>query len=211
MNLISLIPILVLLSAGLHIRADLKQFTKLTYLFKPLTLIIIILFSFLQVSEVSSFYKMMIIFGLFFSMGGDIFLMLPSDKFLHGLASFLVAHIFYLLAFISDSALPANLLYLIPVLVIGAIILRILLPRVKGKTVPVVVYALILMLLLWQSMGRLELSYTHSSIVALIGSIFFISSDVTLVFNRFVKELPNGQLFILSTYYIAQVFIASSI
>lgn len=209
--IIHLIPILALISAVSHIRADLKHLTKQTYLFKPLTLVIIIIFSFFQVSEVSFFYKVMIISGLAFSMLGDIMLMLPTDKFLHGLASFLVAHIFYLIAFVSDSAFPVNFLYLIPGLIIGAIILSILLPRIEGKTIPIVIYSLVLVLLLWQSMGRLELSHSHSSIVALIGSIFFISSDVTLVFNRFVKKLKSGQLFILSTYYIAQLLIAYSI
>ncbi|NQT61855.1 MAG: lysoplasmalogenase [Candidatus Marinimicrobia bacterium] len=188
-----------------------KHLTKQTYLFKPLTLVIIILFAFFQVSEVSLFYKVMIISGLAFSMLGDIMLMLPTDKFLHGLASFLLAHILYISAFVSDSTFPVNYLYLIPLLIIGALILRTLLPRVGGKTVPVVLYSLILVMLLWQSIGRVELSYGHSSFVALIGSIFFISSDVALVLNRFIKKHKDSQLLILSTYYIAQLLIAYSI
>ncbi len=180
-------------------------------MFKPLTLILIILFGLFQVSEVSFFYKMMIIYGLAFSMLGDIMLMLPTDKFLHGLASFLLAHIFYIIAFVSDSAFPVNYLYLIPGLILVVIVLRVVLPRVAGKTVPVVIYSIVLLLLLWQSTGRLELSFNHSSLVALIGSILFISSDLILVINRFVKKLKNGQLFILSTYYMAQLFIAYSI
>jgi len=193
------------------LRADSKKLTRQAYLFKPLTLILLILFSVLQAPEVSLFYKMMIISGLAFSMLGDIMLMLPTDKFLHGLASFLVAHILYLMAFISDSAFPVNYLFLIPALIIGAIILRILLPRVKGKVIPVLLYSLVLTLLLWQSAGRLELSYSHSSLVALIGSVFFICSDIILVFNRFVKKYKRGQLIILSTYYVAQLLIAYSI
>lgn len=209
--IIHIIPVLAIISAILHIRADSKQLTKQTYIFKPLTLVLIILFSIFQVPEVSIFYKMMIIYGLAFSMLGDIMLMLPTDKFLHGLASFLIAHVFYIIAFVSDSIFPANILYLIPGLIIGVIIMRILLPRVKGKTIPVVIYSLVLIFLLWQSTGRLDLIYTHSSLVAFIGSIFFIGSDVTLVFNRFVGKLKDGQLIILSTYYLAQLLIAYSI
>lgn len=209
--IIHLLPILALISAGLHIRADLKQLSKQAYLFKPLTIVIIILFGIFQVSEVSFLYKVMIISGLAFSMLGDVMLMLPTDKFLQGLASFLVAHILYLIAFISDSAFPVNYLFLIPGLIIGVILLKILLPRVGKKTVPVIVYSMILVLLLWQSMGRLELSLSHSSLVALIGSMIFISSDIILVFNRFVKQHPYGQIYILSTYYIAQLCIAFSI
>lgn len=209
--IIHLLPILAIVSAVLHIRADFKHLVKQSYLFKPLTLMLIILFGLLQTPEVSSLYKAMIISGLAFSMIGDIMLMLPSDKFLQGLASFLVAHVFYLVAFISDSGFPVSFLYLLPGLVIGAFILRILLPRVGNKTVPVLIYSLILVLLLWQSAGRVELNFNHSSLVALIGSIIFISSDITLVFNRFVKQHRMGQLYILSSYYIAQILIAYSI
>jgi len=209
--LINIIPALALISAGLHIRADWKHLSKQAYLFKPLTLIIIILFSIVQIPEVSAFYKIMIICGLVFSMLGDVLLMLPSDKFLQGLAFFLVAHLFYLFAFISDSVFPVNFLYLIPGVVIGAFILKTLFPKVEGKTIPVLIYSLILMILLWQSMGRLELSFSHSSIIALIGCVFFVSSDIILVFNRFVKKHKAGQLIVLSTYYIAQVLIAYSI
>lgn len=208
---IHLLPLLAIVSAVLHIRADLKHLVKQTYLFKPLTLVLIILFSLFQVSEISMFYKVMIIAGLSFSMFGDIMLMLPSDKFLQGLASFLIAHIFYLIAFVSDSEFPVSYLYLIPGLIIGAFILRILLPQVGNKTVPVLIYSLILILLLWQSAGRLALNLNHSTLVALIGSIIFIGSDITLVFNRFVKQHRNGQLYILSSYYIAQLLIAYSV
>jgi uncharacterized membrane protein YhhN len=141
---------------------------------------------------------------------GDIFLMLPSARFLSGLSSFLITHIAYMIALISDQGFQLNFLYLIPVIVYGVILLRILLPHTGSNTIPVIIYSIILMLLLWQAISRVEVSPTHSATVAMIGVILFVLSDSILSFNRFVKSFGSAQLIILGTYYAAQLFIAFS-
>jgi len=205
------ITILVLIFAFLHIHADYKKQRYRTYIFKPLTISLIILIGIIQTAEVSSVYRYLIISGLVFALIGDIFLMLPSDRFLYGLSCFLVTHIFYILAFISDSSFPINYLFLIPGLIVGIIILKLLLPYAGIKTIPVIIYTLILAFLLWQAVGRIDESFSHSSVVAFVGTIFFIFSDVTLAFNRIVRKFAGAQLFILSSYYSAQLLIVYSI
>ena len=66
-------------------------------------------------------------------------------------------------------------------------------------------------ILLWQAIGRLDGSFTHSPLTAFIGTIFFIFSDVMLAFNRIVRNFKNAQVLILSAYYTAQLFIAYSV
>ena len=95
-----IITVLVITSAILHIRSDYKQTTYQTYIFKPLTISLIILIAIIQTVEVSSVYQYLIISGLFFALIGDLLLMLPADRFLYGLACFLVTHIFYISAFL---------------------------------------------------------------------------------------------------------------
>ncbi len=209
--LLFIVTILVIISAILHIHADYKKQRYQTYIFKPLTISLIILIGIIQTAEVSSVYRYLIISGLVFALIGDIFLMLPSDRFLYGLSCFLVTHIFYILAFISDSSFPINYLFLIPSLIVGIIILKLLLPHTGTKTIPVIIYSIILLFLLWQAVGRIDESFTHSSIVAFVGTIFFIFSDATLAFNRFVRNFAGSQLLVLSTYYSAQLFIVYSI
>ncbi len=209
--LIHIIPILVIVSATLHIRSDLRQKRLQTYVYKPLTIMLIILFCFLQKPEVSTFYRNMIVAGLVFSLLGDTFLMAAADRFLHGLASFFVAHVLYLIAFISDSVFPPDVVYIIPGLIAGVIVLWVLLPKVGRKTIPVVLYTIVLILLFWQSLGRMGLVNTHSSIVAFAGTLLFILSDVTLVLYRFVGNRKKPQVFILSSYYLAQLLISFSV
>ncbi|MGD9487231.1 MAG: lysoplasmalogenase [Calditrichaceae bacterium] len=209
--ILSAISVLVIITAILHIIADYKKQRYQTYIFKPLTIGLIILIAFIQPAEVSPAYRYLIIAGLFFAFIGDIFLMLPSDRFLFGLSSFFVTHVFYIVAFLSDSSFPVSYIYLIPGLILSVVFLKILLPHARLKTVPVIIYSMILVFLLWQATGRMEEMFTHSSIIALIGTLLFVFSDVVLAYNRFVRKFRSAQLIILSTYYTAQLLIAYSV
>ncbi len=74
---------------------------RLFYLIKPLTMVLICLTAILGGNDLSV-YKIMIIGGLVCSLAGDIFLMLPADRFLPGLIAFLFAQLCYITAFAAD-------------------------------------------------------------------------------------------------------------
>ncbi|PJA52007.1 MAG: lysoplasmalogenase, partial [Candidatus Marinimicrobia bacterium CG_4_9_14_3_um_filter_48_9] len=65
-----------------------------------------------------SAYSVLIMAGLIFSLGGDIALMLPHDRFVMGLGSFLIAQIIYTFAFISRVA-EFSILLLLPLIAYG--------------------------------------------------------------------------------------------
>ncbi len=92
--------ILVLASALLTIWAAHTDARSRLYLFKPLTTSLIILTALWLPDAVPQPYKVLVVTGLAYSLAGDIFLMLPSDRFIFGLGSFLVAHILYAGAFV---------------------------------------------------------------------------------------------------------------
>jgi len=144
-------------------------------------------------------------------MAGDTYLMLPSDKFINGLISFFVAHLFYIAAFMSDGGIPRNILFVIPGLLVGIIYLRVLLPKTGGMSIPVVFYTVVLVLLLWFSLERISYSGSESSELALAGAIFFLISDAILGINRFVKNSKGAQVTLLASYYLAQLLLASSV
>ena len=131
-----------------------KNLTQ-TYIFKPLTTLSIIALCLVQSPEVALLYQYVVLAGLVFSLGGDVFLMLPSDQFIKGLVSFLLAHICYIVAFSSECGFRLHLVYIVPIIGIGIIILRILLPHTGKMTVPVIVYSIVILMMLWQCFLRL--------------------------------------------------------
>jgi uncharacterized membrane protein YhhN len=208
---IVVLTILTALSEFLCIRARLSGPRLVHYIFKPLTMVFIILIALQKEPSASSFYKYMIVAGLLLSLAGDIFLMLPSDKFVPGVFSFLIAHLFYITAFWTEGTHASSFLYLIPFLLHGAVMLSILLPHLGKMKLPVLVYMLALLLMGWQALNRWAGSDQPGSLSALIGAILFVASDSILAIDRFRKSFDRAHLYILLTYFTAQWFIAFSV
>jgi uncharacterized membrane protein YhhN len=208
---IVLLSLLVAVSAVLHLRAEAYGPRRHLYLFKPLTVILIILIALQTKNSVSPFYKYAILGGLVFSLVGDIFLMLPSDRFINGLVSFLLAHLFYIAAFtFAGAPRTINFLYAIPFLVYGAVMLRILLPGLGSMKAPVMIYMLVILLMAWQALNRWAATGEQGSALAFAGAMLFVASDSLLAVNRFRKAIGGAQLYIMSTYFMAQWLIALS-
>jgi uncharacterized membrane protein YhhN len=201
---------LTIISALLHLRAERYGPKRLIYLFKPLTIFLIILIASRSKHTVPEFYRYMIIAGLVCSLAGDIFLMLPADRFRSGLACFLFAHLFYIAAFKAEGAGRPALLYALPFLIYGAVMLRTLLPGLGSMKTPVIIYMLVIMLMAWQALNRWAAAGEEGSALAFTGALLFVVSDSILAWNRFKRPLPSAQLYIMSTYFTAQLLIALS-
>ena len=133
------LTLLAILSTGLHIRAEYYGPRYHVYLFKPLTMAFILLMAIQAGGPDLSCYKVAIIAGLVSSLAGDVFLMLPSDRFIPGLVSFLVAHLFYIAAFTSGTGFGFSWRLLAPCVICGILIFGILAPHLGEINLPVVV------------------------------------------------------------------------
>ena len=80
----------------------------LVYAAKPLATLLILALACLAPAGADPRVARWIFLGLVCSLAGDVLLMLPSDRFAAGLASFLVAHLCYIAAFTRRGGLPAG-------------------------------------------------------------------------------------------------------
>jgi uncharacterized membrane protein YhhN len=210
--LVIVLTLLALVSAVLCIRAESVGPRRNVYLFKPLTLAWIILIALQAKHPVSAAYQYLIVAGLLCSLLGDIFLMLPSDRFIPGLLSFLLAHVFYIAAFTSGATVHLNALwYAIPFLVYGGTMLWVLLPHLGRMKLPVVIYMLVILVMAWQASVRCRETEQAGSALAFFGALLFTASDSILALNRFRGRVEHAQFYILSTYFTAQWLIALSV
>ena len=181
------------------------------YIFKPLTMILILLIAMKNGQPDPSHYSWLIIGGLVFCLIGDIFLMLPSDCFVAGLISFLIGHIVYISAFTIGKEFSLTLWLLIPFMIYGALMYRILFPTLHEMKIPVFVYTVVIVVMAWQAWERWYVFRENPALYASVGAVFFLASDSVLAFNRFRKEFRHAHVFILSTYFLAQWMIALSV
>jgi len=142
--------------------------------------------------------------GLLFSGVGDILLQVDGARlFVHGLGAFLIAHLFYIAAFIRRPALVrARMAILAAITAYGCIMGVLLLPRLGDMLVPVTIYLVIIL-----GMGISASLGTENHALVIAGACFFIVSDSLIAVNRFLAPLPLSGYLVMGTYYAAQLFI----
>ena len=206
------LTLLIAASAVLAIRAHYVGAggRRQVYLFKPLTTALILTLAVLTPSA-DPRYQAAIAVGLVLSLAGDVFLMLPRDRFLPGLVSFLLAHIAYLIAFTSGQGSEAAVGPFIAYGIVGAAIFALLWPGLSRRLrVPVAVYVVVITLMAGVALARwLELGDRHA-LAAALGAAFFVVSDALLALDRFRWSFRSARAAVLGTYWAAQYLIALS-
>lgn len=146
--------------------------------------------------------RFLLILGLLASMTGDVVLMLPSDRFVPGLASFLVAHLLYICALL---ALGVDLRGVASGAFVMAIVLLVIGRRVvdgarshdRAVAAPVTAYMVVLAAMVAIAVGT-------GRPIAVLGAAAFAFSDTILGWTRFVHDLPNGRVIVMVTYHLGQ-------
>ncbi len=206
-----LLSVLALVSGIICIYADYAGKRQLVYVFKPLTMVFIIILAISQDSTVSDTYKWLIIIGLLFSIMGDVWLMLPQDYFIRGLVSFLIAHLFYIAGFLSINTDFSTFLVRLPLVLVAGGVFMYLRPHLGKYFGPVVVYMLVILGMGLFAPNRYFEFEDSAGLAAVAGAVLFMLSDSVLAINKFAKPFLAAQGIILSTYFVAQGLIALSI
>jgi uncharacterized membrane protein YhhN len=197
--------------ALLHIRAEYFGPQWQIYLFKPLTMGLILLLAFRAWLPERSRCGLIIQAGLICSLAGDVFLMLPSDRFIPGLVCFLIAHLFYIAAFRQGLPFKVSFMPLAPFLLYGGLMTASLYPYLGAMKLPVFVYTAVIVTMGWQACSRWRQLRTRSALLAFLGVILFILSDSVLALDRFRSRFATAPAVLLGSYYTAQWLIARSI
>ncbi|MEJ2342878.1 MAG: lysoplasmalogenase [Gemmatimonadales bacterium] len=170
----------------------------LVYVFKPLATALVLSVA-VAAGAFATTYGRLVALSLVFSLAGDVFLMLPKDRFINGLLSFLVAHVVLSVAF-ALQATGLSWWLLLPVIA-GTGMYMALAPHLGRMKIPVVVYITVIAAMAWFALERWHLQGSTSAALAASGSVLFLLSDSTLALNRFRAKFRLAELLVLSTYY----------
>ncbi len=189
---------------------DNKDGMKIRYITKPFLMPLLGLF-YISGNPAINWW---VVVGIIGGFGGDICLMMPDPKntkkfFRIGLVSFLLGHVFYIVAFIVAADGFQNyriwsFFLTIPYMVIGALVYPRLTKHTGKMTKAVTIYLIIIILMsistsfLWGAREPLGVVF------AMIGALIFMISDTLNAFNKFANPIPNERLYTMSTYLIGQ-------
>jgi uncharacterized membrane protein YhhN len=195
-----------------------KRWKRLRYLAKPA--VMLVLLAWLLSEGGLQGQLLWFALGLVFSLTGDVFLILPEDRFLYGLVSFLLADLCYIAGF--NTSLPplnvASLALAVLIAMTGAQIYRRLVPALEQRGLerlktPVLAYVIVHGTMLFSALLTLVRPDREwlpaAAVLASAGALLFFSSDLILAWNRFVAELSWGDLKVIITYHLGQIAITA--
>lgn len=182
----------------------------MNFVFKPLATIGVIIYAWDRGRD-RLLQRRWILIGLLLSLVGDIALLWPDKGFLPGLVSFLLAHLAYLVAFTRTQRLAARVApFAVYALVAGGVLWQLWPGVPAGLRGPVGGYVIFLAAMAAQAAVLWRSGEPRAGWLALGGALF-VCSDALLATNKFAGPLPLASLWILSTYWLAQVMIATSL
>ncbi|WP_442602386.1 lysoplasmalogenase [Paenibacillus sp. KN14-4R] len=206
--------IFAILVTGLtHLATLSLDSTALHWVFKLLPMLFIIVLALRsEPADRSRKYKALVVIGLVFSILGDAFLLNVGDRwFMLGLLSFMVGHLFYIAAMLTRWRISIiTMLGIVPIGIYSWFVGSKLYDGImsgegqSGLWLPVVIYLSIISVMCWSAL----LSRNGH---AVMGALLFVASDSILAWNKFVGAVPASGLWIMLTYFAAQLLIAGSI
>jgi uncharacterized membrane protein YhhN len=214
-----IILLLFLVLALLNLWAEYSFSRNLIFATKPLLVTSLGLWFFIETKNNNTLFRSLILLALLFSVGGDTLLMFvegdPEKQhfFLFGLASFLVAHIFYLSAFVKYPSDKLGLInrkkwWISIFAVYIAYFNWFLLPDVpKEMQIPVLVYSLAIMTMLLACLNLNGKIPSKIFLVLFSGAMLFMISDTIIALNKFKSDeftIPFARIWIMSFYLLGQ-------
>jgi sterol desaturase/sphingolipid hydroxylase (fatty acid hydroxylase superfamily)/uncharacterized membrane protein YhhN len=206
------LEVLLIESAALSTAGNTLGLQQLYFVFKPLTMLIAITYVAMRANKTGGVarFDVLLMAALAASLVGDVFLMLPGNYFIPGLAAFLVGHLFYIKLFRQGQSWFPSRLAVVATLGYGAAIYAWLWSGLHGPvlTVAVAAYVSVIALMTAQAIGRATAQRDAASTAVALGACVFMLSDSLIAIDRFVQALPQARLWVLSSYYLAQILIA---
>lgn len=206
------------LASAVNLASTLLHATTLNYLSKPL-LLLCLLVGWVLHSKLQSRFSRLIAGAFLFSWFGDLLLMMVSSPFgekvpffILGLASFLIAHLFFIAAFWHWKGQRKGLVQqrpwlLLPFLVFWAVLLSVLWSGLGDLRLPVFAYSLVIIVMTVSAQNLLNLLDKPFSQYLSLGAILFVLSDSLIAVNKFAQAFAGASFAIMLTYIVAQYLI----
>ncbi|WKE64237.1 lysoplasmalogenase [Gallaecimonas kandeliae] len=192
-----------------HLWACDRQRGWLFYLTKPGAMLALLALAW-QLGALGSPYGRWLLAGLALSTVGDIFLMLPKERFIAGLSAFLLAHLCYVAAFWPGLGAP-HWPWLALLVLAAAPVAWLLWPGLGVLKGPVVGYMAAIVAMAWLAGERYLGEPNVGTALAAAGALVFMLSDSLLALDRFRRPFKGAQLLVMATYFSAQYLLVLSL
>ena len=216
-----LVHLLFIIIVAGDLLGEYLQNPQIDHIFKPFILIWIGGYFLLHSKHFDKKVVKLATYAFLFSWAGDLFMMFAVENlfFTLGLASFLVAQLWYAFLFLrtinisgKKPFLKKKPVWMIPFIAFGLIIYIVLFPHLDiVLRIAIFVYILAILTMAAMALNRYGNGHPISFSLVFTGALFFVLSDTLIAINRFLVEIPYEGLCVMSTYILAQFLIMKGI
>jgi len=185
----------------------------LKYISKPLLMPLLAGYFIYSTKGFSNSLIRWVLSALFFSWAGDVLLMFQEKDslfFMLGLSAFLLAHVFYIIAFQSirsREGIKLRPMLLAIVIAYYAGLIYLLYPKLGDMRMPVMVYGIVISIMFMLAMHLLFIKNATAGKLMMAGALLFVISDSVLAINKFYQPFNGAGIVIMITYGLAQLLI----
>jgi len=182
---------------------------RVEYVSKPATMLALVGVA-LALDPLHADQRAWFVAGLVLSLAGDVFLMLPADRFVAGLGSFLLAHVAYVVGLnlhpgSATALLVASVVVALVAVGVGIRIVRGAAAAGGGRLAgPVVAYMAVISAMVVSAVAA-------GPWIAGAGAVLFFASDGLIAWNRFVTPIRWAPVAIMVTYHLGQAGLVLSL
>ncbi|MEJ7692470.1 lysoplasmalogenase [Daejeonella sp.] len=207
--------IIFLIIAIANIFAEYDFVSRLNLLVKPLICISLAIY-FVRNAKMNAGFNRLILAALILSFFGDCLLLFADEYasfFMFGLVAFLIAHVLYSLAFFRDfknnPQAPKTYGHLMLFLmgVFSMSYYSMIRDYLGDLRIPVMAYVFVISIMVILAGYRYRRVNLLSFRLIYFGALFFVISDSTLAYNKFVEPFACSGVVIMGTYMLAQYLI----
>lgn len=212
-----IILLVFLFCALMNLWSEFQNWRLGILLSKPLLMSTLGIYFWLRTKENKTKFSFFILLGLILSIFGDSFLMFQNQGnhfFLLGLSSFLLTHLFYVVAFLKYPSNKKGLVKRQPILVIPVLIFLIgnswfLWEGLSGSLkIPVLVYSSVISGMILCAINLNGKLSKKAFQTILFGALLFMVSDTIIGITKFGGDtLQDTRMLIMPTYILGQYLI----
>jgi len=201
--------IAVFLSGWLYVDARYRGTRWQSWLFKPITLLLLVLLVW-QAPELTT-YSYLILLGLVATLVADLLLLLPRERILYAIGAFFVSHLLYAIAFASQ--MTFSLFWPLPLilLAVGIVLLAIIWTKLQEMRWAITAYIGMTLLMVWFAGEQYFARSTNLAFSVLCGTVLLLLANVIWLISHYRFKFRLADALVAACYFGGHFLIVRSL
>lgn len=175
--------IAVTFSAWLYVDASYRGPAWQRWLFKPITLILLLLLAWQ--APMFSVTSYLVLAGLCASLLGDVLILLPRQQVMYTVGAFFLSHLLYTIWFASQLTLSFFWPLPLALLILGALLLAIIWSRLEELRMPVLTFIGITLVMVWLAGEQWFTRPTDTALSGFAGAILLLLANAVWLISHY--------------------------